>query len=291
MEVKDLKYQIEHSTLDNSFMVWVASEDNIVVDQYIKAIKTNKHLVVKFIDNLNEIPDESFIVDPNLYILKTKKWVSEDSHDNCIVICEETKNTDAIRFPNIESWQVIDYVAGLAPGIPDSFLEALIKQYTTNYARFISDITKISIFDEQEQLQVLETTIKEGCYDDLSETTVFDLSTALIKKDTKKVNEVLKVKSYIDLTPMHFWTIITNNFKNIIRLQLDPSANAQSLGISDKQAWVIRKYNCGFYSKEQLIKIYKMLCSIENKFKFEGLEVDDIIDYIVCKILEVNYLC
>lgn len=291
MDIKELKDKIEKGTLDDSFMVWVATEDNIVVDQYIKAIKENKHLEIKFIDNLNEIPDESFITDPNLYILKTKKWASEDTHDNCIVICEETKNSGAIKFPVIEAWQVIDYVAGLVPGIPDNFLETLIKQYTTNYARFITDMQKLSIFSEDSQLHMLEKTIQDGCYNELSEATVFDLVTALVKKDTQKVAEVLKVKSYIDLTPMHFWTIMTNNFKNIIRLQLDPSANAQSLGISDKQAWVIRKYNCGFYSKEQLIKIYKMLCSIENKFKFEELDVDNIIDYIVCKVLEVTYLC
>lgn len=291
MDIKELKYKIEKGILDDSFMVWVATEDNIVVDQYIKAIKENKHLEIKFIDNLTEIPDESFITDSNLYILKTKKWTSEDKHDNCIVICEETKISDAIKFPAVEAWQVIDYVAWLVPGIPDNFLEALIKQYTTNLARFISDMQKLSIFDEASQLHMLEKTIQDGCYDDLSDATVFDLSTALIKKDVQKVSEVLKVKPYIDLTPMHFWTIITNNFKNIIRLQLDPSANAQSLGISDKQAWVIRKYNCGFYSKEQLIKIYKMLCSIENKFKFEELDVDNIIDYIICKVLEVTYLC
>ena len=291
MDIKELKYKIEKGTLDDSFMVWIATEDNIVVDQYIKAIKESKHLETKFIDNLNEIPDESFIVDPNLYILKTKKWASEDKHDNCIVICEEAKSPEAIKFPNIESWQVIDYVAYLVPGIPDNFLETLIKQYTSNYARFISDMQKLSIFSEDEQLRMLEKTIQDGCYDELSSVTVFDLTTALIKKDMQKVTEVLKVKPYIDLTPMHFWTIITNNFKNIVRLQLDPSASAQSLGISDKQAWVIKKYNCGFYSKEQLIKIYKMLCSIENKFKFGELDVDNIIDYIVCKVLEVTYLC
>lgn len=207
------------------------------------------------------------------------------------MICEESKNKDAVVFPKLERWQVIDYVAPKLPGIPESYLEALITQYTINYARFISDMEKISIFKLDEQLSILEQTVKDGCYDTLSDATVFDLTGALVKKDIKKINEVLKVKPYIDLTPMHFWTIMLNNFKNVIRVQLDPRATAQSLGISDKQLWVIKKYNCGFYSQEQLIKIYKMLCSIENKFKFGELEVEDIIDYIVCKVLEVNYIC
>ena len=55
MDIKELKYKIEKGTLDDSFMVWVATEDNIVVDQYIKAIKESKHLETKYIDNSDSI--------------------------------------------------------------------------------------------------------------------------------------------------------------------------------------------------------------------------------------------
>lgn len=291
MDIKVLKERIENNNLDDSFMIWIATDDNIIVDQYLRAISDLKHLDIKFIESLKDIPEESFIQDLNLYVIHTKKWEDESIHDNCIVICESTKNKNAIEFPKLEDWQAIDYCSPKLPGIPEKYLEVLIKQYASNFARFILDMDKLSCFPKEEQLSVLEETIKDGCYDMLSDATVFDLTTALIKNDKKKIVEVLSVRNYIDLTPMHFWTIITNNFKNIIGIQLDNSVTASKLGISEKQFWVVKKYNCGTYTQEQLIQIYKMLCSIENKFKFESLDMNDLIDYIVCKILEVSYLC
>lgn len=291
MDIKALKERIENNNLDDSFMIWIATDDNIIVDQYLRAISDLKHLDIKFIESLKDIPEESFIQDLNLYVIHTKKWEDENIHDNCIVICESTKNKNAIEFPKLEDWQVIDYCSPKLPGISEKYLEVLIKQYASNFARFILDMDKLACFPKGEQLSMLEETIKEGCYDTLSDATVFDLTTALIKNDRKKVVDVLSVKNYIDLTPMHFWTIITNNFKNIIGIQLDNSVTASKLGISEKQFWVVKKYNCGTYTQEQLILIYKMLCSIENKFKFESLDMNDLIDYIVCKILEVSYLC
>lgn len=289
MDIKVLKDKIEKESIDDLFMVWQVQEDSIIVHQYLKLISEFKHLDIKYIENLNEIQDDSFIKDTNLYVIKTKKWDSSETHNNCIVICDETKNKDAIKFPKLADWQIIDYVIPKVEGIPQAMLEELIKQYAGNFHRFISDMEKISIFKKDDQLMIFEDMLKEGCFDTLSDSTVFDLSNALIKRNTKEVQEVLKVRNYIDLTPMHLWTILLNNFKNIIRIQLDPKTTAESLGISDKQFFVIKKYNCGYYSQSQLIKIYKMLCSIENKFKFEELEVNDIIDYVICKIMGVYY--
>lgn len=284
MDIKSLKTKIENNDLDDSFMLWKCPPGSeLVVSQYLKKIAENKHLVLKYIDSIDEIVGDSFLKDINLYVFLSKKYNEKYNNNNLIVICEETKNTDAIVFPKLEAWQVVDFAKSFLPGVNIEILNELIKGYS-EYQLFISDMEKLAIFDEEDQNYLVD-----DLFDQLSITptlTVFDLSNALLRHDIKLAREVLKVKDRIDLTPMHLLTILLNNVKKVLDIQLGGNnARASDLGMSDKQFFVIKKYNCGIYSNAKLISIYETLLDIENKFKFKELEVCDIIDYIVCKIL------
>ena len=284
MDIKSLKAKIENNDLDDSFMLWKCpSGSELVVSQYLKKIAENKHLVLKYIDSIDEIVGNSFLKDINLYVFLSKKYNEKYNNNNLIVICEETKNTDAIVFPKLEAWQVVDFAKSFLPGVNIEMLNELIKGYS-EYQLFISDMEKLAIFDEEDQNYLVD-----DLFDQLSITpvlTVFDLSNAILRHDIKLAREVLKVKDRIDLTPMHLLTILLNNVKKVLDIQLGGNnIKASDLGISDKQFFVIKKYNCGIYSNAKLISIYETLLDIENKFKFKELEVCDIVDYIVCKIL------
>lgn len=284
MDIKSLKTKIENNDLDDSFMLWKCPPGSeLVVSQYLRKIAENKHLVLKYIDSIDEIVGDSFLKDINLYVFLSKKYNEKYNNNNLIVICEETKNTDAIVFPKLEAWQVVDFAKSFLPGVNIEMLNELIKGYS-EYQLFISDMEKLAIFDEEDQNYLVD-----DLFDQLSITptlTVFDLSNALLRHDIKLAREVLKVKDRIDLTPMHLLTILLNNVKKVLDIQLGGNnVRASDLGISDKQFFVIKKYNCGIYSNAKLISIYETLLDIENKFKFKELEVCDIIDYIICKIL------
>lgn len=283
MDIKQLKLKIETGDLEDSVMIWKYQPgSDLLISQYLKKIAEIKYLTIKFINSISEVANDSFIQDCNLYVLFIKKYNDNYSNNNLIIICEETKNPDAIIFPKLEPWQVVDYVKSFLPGIPIETLTELIKCYQ-NYSLFVSDMEKISIFDANDQIEILE-----NAFDQLNiipMLTVFDLSNALIRHDIKLARDVLKVKDKIDLTPMHFLTIMLNNIKKVLDIQLGGNAiTASDLGISDKQFFVLKKYNCGIYLNEKLLNIYELLLDIENKFKFKELDVRDIIDYIVCKI-------
>ena len=55
--------------------------------------------------------------------------------------------------------------------------------------------------------------------------------------------------------------------------------------MSDKQFFVVKKYNCGYYNRDQLVKIMEVLTNIEYMFKYEELPISMLIDYVVCNIL------
>ena len=90
---------------------------------------------------------------------------------------------------------------------------------------------------------------------------------------------------YIDVSPLGLVTTLLNNFRGILNIQLNPKCTAKDVGMSDKQFFVVKKYNCGFYNRDQLVKIMEVLTNVEYKFKYEEFPVSMLIDYVVCNIL------
>ena len=295
MDIKELKNNIENKCLDNNFMIWVLTDysSEVIAKQYYKEIAKYKNLTIKIINDFKEIGTAGFIEDDNLYIYKVDKLESFEPHDNLIIICNKTNYKDKIVIPKLEPWQFIDYLQAKLPGMNKADLDWLITQYEVldsrvkevKYERLENDLDKIAIFEPALQDNIFNELYTNGEYNTISNLTVFDLSEAMIKKDAKLALEVLKVFDYIDSKP-HVWilSILLNNFRNIIGVQVGNNT-AEELGISDKQHWVIKKHNCGYYNTEQLYNIYKMLTKVEYLYKFGGLTQDMLADYIVCKIL------
>ena len=65
---------------------------------------------------------------------------------------------------------------------------------------------------------------------------------------------------------------------------MNPSATAQSLGISDKQ-FIAIKYRTNIFSNEQLLKIFNMLIKIDEQLKTGYLDEKNLIDYMLVNIL------
>lgn len=296
MEIKELREQIENKSLNDDFMIWELGDysSEVIARQYYHKIAEFKNLRIKLIDSFKEIAEpDGFIEDDNLYIYKVDKLEEFEKHKNLIIICNKSNYKDKIKIPKLETWQFVDYLQYKLPGMNRSDLEWLITQYETldsrvkevKYGRLENDMDKIAIFDSSVQGNVFNELYSSGEYSTISNLTVFDLSEALIKRDTKLALEVLKVFDYIDSKP-HVWilSILLNNFRNIIGVQVG-NDDAESLGISDKQFYVIKKYNCGHYNVKQLYNIYKTLTNAEYLYKFGGMTQDMLADYLCCKIL------
>ena len=297
MEIKELKSQIEQKTLSDDFMIWQLEDysSSVIAKQYYHKIAEFKNLNIKLINDFSEIGSEGFIEDDNLYIYKTDKLDNFTQHNNLIIICNKTNYKDKIKIPKLEPWQFVDYLQYKLPGMNKSDLEWLITQYEVTdsrvkeirYERLENDLDKIAIFEPALQDSIFNELYTSGEYNTISNLTIFDLTEAIIKRDSKLALEVMKVFDYIDSQP-HVWllSILLNNFRNIIGVQIGNN-KAEELGISDKQLWVIKKYNCGYYDTKQLYNIYKILTNAEWLYKFGGLSMDLLSDYLICQILGV----
>ena len=105
-----------------------------------------------------------------------------------------------------------------------------------------------------------------------------DSIVAACKKIYKEIDK-------IDIEPIGLVTVLLNNFRNIIKIQLANNPTAESCGMKPNQFWAI-KHSCGLYTKEQLLSIFNFLTEIDKKIKTGMIPVDSfLIDYIVINIL------
>lgn len=290
MDIRELKSSIESKSVPDSFMIFVCSDDTseIITDQYIDLISTYKHLTKKYIQSIDEIQDDGFVIDDNLYIIKTNEWDSQSTHINCIVVCNKSIDSEyAIKIPKLLDWQFKDFISPKVKGLLPEELDYLYSKFSSSdkYRMLLNEVEKISAFDECDQSQILSDMINDRQFKYVTDKTTFDFTNAIITKDINKINQIYAEGDSVDITPMHIWTILTNSFRNIVNIQMNPTCTAKDLNISEKQFFVIKKYNCNIYSNKQLVEIMSMLFNIEHLFKFEELSMDDLIDYMLVNIL------
>lgn len=305
MDIKQLKMEIEAGILSDDQMIWKVDFHNVwgkvsnesswfIAKQYIERIAKDKGLTIKYIDSFDEVGTTGFIEDKNLYIYKVEELKDFKVVPNSIIVCSKTSRDDAIVFPKLETWQFLDLIKTIVPGMEQVDLEWLLTQYEFTYGRetwvkyskLWNDLKKISIFDESIQSAVFNELYEDGEYKTTTNLTIFDLTNAIEARDPQQALEVLKVLDYIDSEPQ-LWLarILIANFKRLIDIKLNPKSNRKDMGISERQYNFLKKNRCMLYSDVELINIYKFLTEVEKGFKFDGLSNDHIIEYIVCKIL------
>lgn len=301
MDLKILKQLLEKGEAPDIFLIFKYDDNDFLPKQYIDNIKKSLKLEVQYVDNIDEIVQGSndifgTLMGSGLRVYETDFFDADihslrDEH-NLIVVCKriskECENLfkdNVVVFPKLEMWQIKDYVYSLVEGIDKKKLNHLIDICKNDIYRIDKELSKLKLFTEQERKYVYDKFVEDGVFDDLSEHNIFDFTNAILKKDIPSLTSLYKELEKIDVEPLGLVTILYNNLKNIVMIQLNPAATAESLGIASNRFWAIKKNNCGFYNKEQLLHAYEVITSIDRKLKTGEITSDLIIDYIICQIL------
>ena len=302
-DLKSIKTSIENNTYQCSFTIFKYYNVDFIPYQYVNEISKQQNLSVEIVEDLalftkpaTSIFGGSSISDSILYLYIVDKFecLSEriSRYNNLIVICKTIdKDTEKlfqqyiVSVPKLEDWQIADYVYSLAEGVDTKLLDSLIKVCNNDIYRLDQELKKIKIFDKQERNFVFNQFIEDGIFNDLSKYTIFDFSNAIVKKDIATLRNIYREIDRIDIEPIGLVTVLLNNFRNIIKIQLASNPTAESCGMKPNQFWAI-KYSCGIYTKDQLLFIFDFLTEIDKKIKTGMIPVDSfLIDYIVVSIL------
>lgn len=315
MRIEELKTRIESGTINKEFMIFECPENNFLAWQYARAIAK---LLSCSIEVIEEQPVESRAVDIFGMEESADIQVYETNNLDELNVAKEglfifAKKIDPelramyaeyiTKMPKLEMWQIIDYARAFLPGLTEDEVTELcnacryVPVGTTtpvpSIDRVQREIERLAPFNPKEQKVIFEQCKQDGVFGDLSSNSVFEITNAIIKRDVKSLTTLYKRIPYMDVEPLGIITTLYKQFKNIINVQLDPRTTAQKCGMSDKQFYAVKKFNCGYYTEKQLVRIFELLTDVDRRIKtgefFISAQTADLqfIDYIITHIFVI----
>lgn len=297
MQLRELKDRINKKESIPFPLIFIASNNDFLVNQYLYSIAKNLSLNTVSICSLKELDDITssvFYEDNDLFVFKVDKDMlikQKDVKNNRVIIRSENQikgsDIDVVKFDKLENWMIEDYAKTLLPGLTVQETTWLCKICNYNIDRVDIECQKLALFDKKEQESIFELINKENGYCDLNDLNIFNLTNAIIKKDILTIKTVIKDIDNIDIEGTGLVTILLKQFLNIINIQLNSHANAASLNMSEKQFRAIG-YNCNKYSNDKLISIYKFLNDVDYRLKSGLLDISnkDLVQNILNNILD-----
>ena len=283
MELRELKNKILAQEALSFPLLFINCDNDYLIKSYVKKIAENNSLTIKEIESIKEMVDiESgmFKEVDYLYIYKLNKddnLSKEQLKDYKIILISDTDRKDSdidkVVFNKLENWQIEAYVQALLPGLDNQEVSWLCKNAKYDIWRLDNEASKLNIFDKKDQSKILMAINDDNGYVDLNELTIFNLSNAIMNKDMLGIKKVVEDIDNIDVEGTGLVTILLKNFLNIINIQTNSKATAQSLGMSEKQFRYLQYNQCNKYSNEELFNIYNFLTDIDYKLKSGLLEM------------------
>ena len=291
INLEELKNEIENNSLAHNLVIYkCAKGSEFIPHQYVLNLRNLCGYEIQHVDNVDELPKESLFTTVDfsgLTILTIDKLdeVISESNNRVWVICNKIDNKvkkecdDCIvEVPKLEEWQVRDFISSYCDVLSESQIDELYEVYKNNLFRLDNELHKIKLIGNYEQ-------IKSQLYTDISNYNVFDIVNSIVRRDRVSLSNIYRDIDCIDIEPFGLLTLLINNFRHVIDIQLARNATDEFVGVSSRQFWAIKNYSCGHYSKDELVYIYKLLTGIDYKVKSGKLDTSMLINYIICKIL------
>lgn len=280
MTLKELKTKILNKNLEDSLFIFKYEDNKWLINQYIKEIAKIKKRDLVYISSLDEISQ----FENSLYVIELNEVNFVPSYRNLIVISKKVdSNINYIEFPKLEGWQIQDYISSSLEGLSQEDLDSLFKLTQNNIYLTEKEIDKIRIFSPSQRSLIFHLLKKENNFNESNTYAVFELANYIIKRDLNNASRVLE-KNNID--SLALVSALISQFKNIIKVQLNPHKEAKDLGLEYKQYKSIQ-YNINKYSNSKLINNYNFLINIDYRLKKGLLDISnvDLLNYILSSIL------
>ena len=292
MKLEEYKEQLEKNELKSNIFIFKCNDKNsssFLFHQYLNKYISSNGMSIENIEDISELYDNSLFsvsIDKNiLYVYDTDKLddididkITSNLWIKCSKVSKKINDNIVIELPKLEEWHIKDYINFNLPSAGDNLKEKLFLNYKANPFRLELEIEKIKCFDSYEDLE-------DQLFVDSTEYTVFDISNSLLRRDFNGLEKIKYNLNVIDVDPFGLLAILLKNFRYVIDIQLAKNSTPEYVGVSNKQFWAIKNYSCGHYTKDELVYIYKLLLSIDNKIKSGDIPINMVIDYIICKIL------
>lgn len=168
--------------------------------------------------------------------------------------------------------------------VQEKYLRWLIDVCDKDYGRCLLELDKVVLFDKDKHNELFEKFARDGIIYCQIPDCVFDFSNSVMKRDLKgsySLWEDLKLRGD---SPIQIFSILYNNFRNLMLVQLTPNPNKENTGLEDKQINGI-KWNRGKYSDMELVETVLLIGELDTMIK-QGLMSEEVaMEYFLAKVM------
>lgn len=293
IDIVDLKARIEHNTVSENLIIFQCDKQNSYIPrQYLKEYCRQNSYDIVWIEDITEIPQQGLFKDvcnSNVYLCVVDSLSAFEyipSTNKVWVVCrkigKKVKSEYSeyiVEVPKMLDWQIKDFISSYCETLTSSQIDELFSYYKDNLFRLENEMNKVNLLGYSK--------VKSQLFVDVTEYNIFDITNAIIKRDKKSMSNIYNYIESIDVEPFGLVTLLINNFKNVIDIQLSKTPTAESVGMSGKQFWAVKNYSCGFYTTKELVYIFEFLNDIDYQIKSGLLDMSVAVDYIICTILSL----
>ena len=299
MQIDEVKYIIENKKYSGQLFIFQYSDTKFITQQYIEKLILDFNFELSYSDEIDDkiITGVSLFGSVNDNVLRVYD-INEFDYDinlskekNLIILCKKINEglkkiyaDNIIIVPKLEDWQIKDFVYSIGNGIPESDLDKLIDLCDNNIYRLVQELDKMLIFPGSLKQNLFKEFYKDGVFNDLSDSTIFDFCSSILKKDISKLTYIYSQLDRMDVNPLGFVSILYQNVKDVIKIQLGVKPTPESTGIAKNKFYAIKYNNLNKFNTKQLIQIFELLTDIDKQVKLGQLDVDNIIDYVIVSI-------
>lgn len=311
-KLPEFKRLVEQQQVPNDFLIFLDDGSDWLIEEYVQRICDDRMNTPDISEELElgynrvEISELSssinaavgLVIDlsTNLYILRADTFseVSDDysRYKNVIVICKKIDkkilskvDEFVVKFTPLVEWQKIAFMKQYCSDLSEDDLTALCRSAKGDMHRIVNELDKIKMFSPQERESVLSDILSESSTD-LFDMPIFSLTDAILKQDRYLIAEYFRHASACDFDPLAISSILLKSCLKALFVTQNSGANLESLGISSKQAWAIRK-NYSNVSAEKLESDIQFLSSVDLKLKQGRLDMpkQKLLDYIILRLI------
>lgn len=296
MTIDTIKTQIENGTYTKGFYIYQYKDNDWLARQYVHHIRTicGGCDVCESIDELADNDDDIWGMSEHdsLKVFFTDCFECDEASvsKNAIVVTKKISDKSGwctpyiIDLPSLTDWDIKDYIAS-STNLSNENIESLYKLTLGDVDRVGLVVNKIKIFPEAYHNELFETLVKDGEFEDLSEFSILNLSTAILKRDTRTVKTILDKIDVIDVNIFALTSLLYSNFKHVVDIQLSSNPTPESTGLKSNQFWAIKMNNIGYYSTSELINIMYTLSVFDTEIKLGNISSDMSIDYLITLVM------
>lgn len=304
MQLWDLKKAIVENNIPH-FMVFTGEERTLLftyLDEIEARLKITRTAADSLVDAYNKASSKSLLTAAKkLLIVKDEKAGLSDaklinslkhSSNYVILILTSLDKRGAFAKENADSIVSFDKLSSdILIGalkqrtvVKDNYLKWLVEVCDRDYGRCLQELDKVTLFEEDKQNEMFEKFARSGIIYCQIPDCVFDFSNAVMKRDIKRSYSLWEDLKRRGDSPMQVLSILYNNFRNLMVVQINDNPTKENTGLEEKQINGV-KWNKGKYSDKELVDTVLLIGELDSMIKQGTISEAISMEYFLAKVM------